>query len=861
MLSLAIATALSFAAPPCDIALVSELLAPDSDWRTAQDDVISMAVHLGARLPKRIAARLAPCGGTAAKFAQAVDQDEVAATILRAAIQLESEQVEATTRASYLAWADCIKPLPVADIPVQMYEELDAFADANLAKLFVPEPCPPPVTKWLPRAVQNTPPADFTPKCLTDLLSAEGLELMSQWLLEQMRYLSDIEANGSKAQRRCNDPLALGQDMFKPEARGIVWDLRRLDEGIIVPVDFDAPIESHLNLELLREELKDWPDQELLSFLLEGVRYKADVEHQIVLLPHLVSLREGYTSLLEEVAKYTSAGWYGLFSHPPFLPFRAVPKGSVPRKLEPLRPRPTTEAGAPRQLLFDTEGKPVISLNEASSGKVPQAVAEATGSEVSRSPSQAWPKENKPTLADVLTTLALFSFLAAQLSLSVYTAADDFKNFFNQLRLAPEEFWKCGMILSELGDPRYAAEYIMTFGLRPASNIAQRFADAIVSIWRRRMLEAEITHTEALMETDPDFAAWVQSRGGPSAATAALFAVFIYTDDPIFIIVGALRMARGLHIWTTLCKQVGLLMAIETKRQCGTHVEWLGAGISSLLAMAWVPKHKIAAALAKIEVTLAGNSTMQMYHSLLGLLEHLVYLNGMKRRYMYYLWLPFQTKTAVEPNRIVQLTAKMRVQLHKWKTLLLTRPGISALRTVHQATTQPGCTTLTAYSDAFRDRDDDRSGMGGWFHGSYWSVQLTSPHTRIPIAALEFIAALTSIVSFAALLPTPSSQPTLILHFRVDALSTPFILTDDCASSPMMVALHSFILTHDVFTMWSPSLVVSHVPGVGNEFSDAASRDEIPRLYSMAAHLRVSPTLMEPHPVYHELLAIALDAL
>ena len=85
------------------------------------------------------------------------------------------------------------------------------------------------------------------------------------------------------------------------------------------------------------------------------------------------------------------------------------------------------------------------------------------------------------------------------LSLTVYTAADDFKNFFNQLRLAPEEFWKCGMILSQLGDPRYAAEYIMTFGLRPASNIAQRFADAIVSIWRRRMLAAELVHTEALM--------------------------------------------------------------------------------------------------------------------------------------------------------------------------------------------------------------------------------------------------------------------------------------------------------------------------------------------------------------------------
>jgi len=319
-------------------------------------------------------------------------------------------------------------------------------------------------------------------------------------------------------------------------------------------------------------------------------------------------------------------------------------------------------------------------------------------------------------------------------------------------------------------------------------------------------------------------------------------------------------MARALHIWTVLCKEIGLLMAIETKRQCGTHVEWLGAGISATLAMAWVTKHKIATALAKIQLALDGSSTMQAYHSLLGLLEHLVYLNGMKRQIMYYLWHPFQQKVSVEPNRILVLTARMRAQLEKWKVLLLTRPGVSALRAVQQATVPAGCTTLTAYSDAFRNREEGKSGMGGWFHGTYWTLPLTSPYTAIPIAALEFIAALTSIISFASLLPEPSSRPSLILHVRVDALSTPYILTDDCASSPMMVALHSFMLTHPVFALWSPSLVVSHVPGVGNEFSDAASRSEISRLHSMAAHLRVSPSLIAPHPVYHELLDIALDA-
>ena len=87
-----------------------------------------------------------------------------------------------------------------------------------------------------------------------------------------------------------------------------------MEEGGIEPVDFETPLQSHLNLQQLQEELSDWPDQELLSFLLLGVRYKAGIDYQIVILPHLVSLHEGYGSLLEEVTKYKEAGWYGLFS-------------------------------------------------------------------------------------------------------------------------------------------------------------------------------------------------------------------------------------------------------------------------------------------------------------------------------------------------------------------------------------------------------------------------------------------------------------------------------------------------------------------------------------------------------------------
>ena len=96
------------------------------------------------------------------------------------------------------------------------------------------------------------------------------------------------------------------------------------------------------------------------------------------------------------------------------------------------------------------------------------------------------------------------------------------------------------------------------------------------------------------------------------------------------------------------------------------------------------------------------------------------------------------------------------------------------------------------------------------------------------------------------------------LHVRVDALATPFILTDDAASSPAMIALHSFVLDHPQFQALASYLLVSHVPGVGNELSDAASRSDMHRLFRLCNNLKVSPALLQPHSIWYELLDLAL---
>ena len=87
------------------------------------------------------------------------------------------------------------------------------------------------------------------------------------------------------------------EDLY-PGARGILWDLRQVDSGGVVPVDFQRPLETHLNLEYLRWQceqgyLQNYPDQELVSQLMLGVSYKDELDMQIVLLPHLISFDDG----------------------------------------------------------------------------------------------------------------------------------------------------------------------------------------------------------------------------------------------------------------------------------------------------------------------------------------------------------------------------------------------------------------------------------------------------------------------------------------------------------------------------------------------------------------------------------------
>ena len=142
-----------------------------------------MSVHLGARLPKLVMSSRSPTGGDAMLLDLALRRDHTARQLLISAIHLEAANVPDDLTASYLAWTDCVKPLPVADLPPQLYLELHDYSDPSLADLPMPDPCPPHVTQWLPRKQQPKPPSGFTPTTLQDLITPEAQQRIEQWVL------------------------------------------------------------------------------------------------------------------------------------------------------------------------------------------------------------------------------------------------------------------------------------------------------------------------------------------------------------------------------------------------------------------------------------------------------------------------------------------------------------------------------------------------------------------------------------------------------------------------------------------------------------------------------------------------------
>lgn len=809
-------------------------------------------------------------------------------------------------QADYLhSWARRVGSLSLHDVPGGLHAPDTGLTAEALALHPFSEFCVPPITSPVPMPAPQVAPADFQPRGPRDLLYPWALQAIEDWMQAQLVDLHAYAASGGTAPRTHNKVLALSQSAFLPPARGIIWDLRG---DVPTPLDFAAPINTHLNLDRILGELHDFPDKALLSYLKHGVQFHLDVDLSITLIPHLTSYATGLESIERELSELVKDGYYDLFDKLPFLPIRMNAEGSTPRKHEPARVRRIIDGGAPRQPVFDNDDRLVVSLNDAAKGATSCHKDEHTARleadtvpgcspapQLEYNPptmperSHHWPPEKKPRVADLCNDAAIIKHLADQLGEPCFMFLDDFRSYFWQMRLHPSVLWLTTFLSRSPDTDQWAVivENVLAMGLYMSSNVAQRNSHAILYTFRKHMDAME----DAFEESDPRVLEWkakrstlhsahvgedtasqvayeekrrsllqqhtgrflteaeIRSRLGTRWRNGRLWACHCYTDDPVIICCGVQRTIRALRLWHKITAGGNWLMAIEEKRQLGCSALVLGAQLHLSAGLVVIPPDKILRAIHGL--TRLRRLQLQFHElaSLLGLLEHMTVLTGAKRDRMYAMYLPL--RQAHGPTDKVPRHPMLLAQATRWLTLLRSNMGchFSSVATPLTKIAHPvplGTQQFHLHSDAAKE-GAPVPGLGGFMHGFWWNYPLTEALLLVDIPQLEFMAGAVNIIVFHHyfLDQLQEASPEADIVVHVDSMASAQALTAASSASPTMMHIHQRLMDTAAFQSIQSRLWVGHEWGPANIASDAVSRGLSHTLHRLCAQLHITAVQLD----------------
>ena len=806
---------------------------------------------------------------------------------------------------SYLrGWSSSVSTFDFGEVPDMLRGTSCARDDRLLDTPFAYRDPIPTTRRFTPPKRQQT---SYRPTCVEMILFPSAIELIADWVqnyiaeylempnfcfpddvaspLQKMEYL--------KERGRSCEPLILGQEAFLPAARDIVWDLRRKVNGYYVPLDYDQPIETHLDLAFLKEFLKGTKDEQMLQQVTEtGVCFFADADLQICLFPHLISMPPGYPSINKELLRLASddcrmgsSNYIGIFDFFPFLPCRNVPQGSVPRKYED-RWRRVADGGGWRRPIFDRNGDeiPYTPLNVLIGPKTVDdedapypfehdtvcttgclGLAELPTPAPSRRLATRLPYESKPRFGDILHDASVLGEFAAVFGMVIYVMGDDAKDQFYQFRLASWEWWKVGFVWLFLEDilaartadraaaVKMIAEYVLGMGFSNASNIVQRFANEVMA----KLQSQHNAFTRPFLtssERTPKEKAAVDRRIRLSVVTErdqlALSTWTEYTDDPFVLIADyadrpCLFVQHALLLWARYVHGSGMRMAIAEKRTLGAAGVWCGLLAVPCLGHGIIPRDKVVRACVGLQRLAAKDESMQFHElrSLNGLLQHLLSWVNNPNSAMFGLYYPFVARPFAGPTDVLDglITNAMVDRANNWLSALATTPGILATDVFPSSRTDPDRSPERwfVYGDAAGD-GTDTPGLGGYMHSFGWRIPLEAADVvgdlKMPIPVLEYAAIGANMITSYELVPQSSDADVIIG-------------SDSITSVDQLLNLHGKSDTMQFVTLalgelpemraWRHRLYLGHVYGSGNVFADAESRGYDDSITALARQLGI----------------------
>ena len=409
-------------------------------------------------------------------------------------LELEFAEDEPGDEGYLASWARRVATGPGPDdVPRHLRNGRDALLDEAPGLPF-DIPFTPPTT-----APRPTPPpqrTSYKPRSVDDIITQEGRDLINDWIQRHSAAVQRAWAAGPGTPINFREPLVIGQEYVVPEARGIYWDLQ---EGQPHPIDYTKKPESHLDLAWFVAELRriNWPDEEILSFLTDGVQFKADLGFDCVLMPHLKSLENGLHRIDGDLQKLRDKGYYKVMSRLSHFPIRLAPAGSRERKLEKSRPRCIEDQGAPRKPLYSTAPSGVPGRQTMLDTMIPSLNEAIDMRGIDQEGQPKWPPEEKPTIPQIARNNLILRSAARATGTVVFVFGDDAANAFNQVPTWEGERWKTARFWrSWKQDETWAILVAQTlgFGISTASNVMQRISGAIVAPVDKEMEWLEEQH-------------------------------------------------------------------------------------------------------------------------------------------------------------------------------------------------------------------------------------------------------------------------------------------------------------------------------------------------------------------------------
>lgn len=816
---------------------VAAALARTQTFMAPRREVLSTLQH-GAVSGGAVAPHLdgaAQAGDFESQLRRAQQADaELKAALLDAA----EECGDVIMAATYIDWADRFAPVPLEQIPEGLRAQVRDFkAESSLA-----------TTPFIHRgAIPSTHAAEaptpqlpaehgFSPDTVDDILEDWAIKAIDSKLRE-LRKWHAARLTGSMAHRPT--ALALGEDAIRPRARGRIWDLREVSNGgkprlmdTVTPPQHVSPHSatstSHLNVDFLEELFAQCVDKELVSMLRFGVTIRAELAPQIVIMPNLLSLYDdtkagagGIDAATDALHELRQLGWYGVTEFIPFVPWRCTPRGIVTKKGGGL-PRGIVDHGAPRtEISTQFSNEVVRALNDVAREGRPKA-------------------EHKPLFSDVAHNAAVLKHAADSIDEPLFFIAFDFAKFFHQMFYSARELWKMGSLMPTRASGGGAApellafvEHVMAMGMTPSSEIAQRFANALMQSFCRRLDKAEASADFPRSQAET---AWRNARSELSddqyGTQARLFDANMYTDDPAMCIVGVQRTLLAIQVWHQMVGEAGLMAAKVSKWQIGAGGVWLGINIYPALGLMWVPKEKTLEAVKAIDETVSGRLQAAEYRRLVGFLEHVAGVVNLPREMLDYLHRPMRPGGEVErdPSGPLEADGKRDGFLRKWRAMLINSSGASLLRAVPVVAGAAFQSHKGAPPTTWRLRSDaalevNLSGLGGCLYGEWWHLELRRAKLTIP--TLEALAAC---INYFVFMHRLESARDVVME--IDAVASSFALAKGKArAAGIRAVMHPFLRHKKV--KHNRSLRVEHLYGEANPLADAASRGKVIELIKL----------------------------